>query len=65
MKVSQNLESLETTRMALRKQKIFHHKFDLKLSDQANMHLYKDVYVPNEKCDPKVEKQQDTLEFIR
>ena len=35
------------------------------MADQSNMHLFKDVYVQNEKTDPKEEKAVTVLEFIR
>ena len=55
VRLTSRLESLATTRDALRQQKFFHHKFDTDLSDYAHRHLYKDVYVPNETNDPKDE----------
>jgi hypothetical protein len=52
-------------RTKLRQQQFFHHKFDPEAADYANRHIYKGVYVPNERINPFEEKKISVKEYIR
>ena len=51
--------------MKLRQQQFFHHKFDPESADYAHRHIYKGVYVPNERINPFEEKKISVKEYIR